>query len=140
MTNTQFDIQREYGFWLALGLDIVTDGITAFGGQGDNRSRLRDRLEMRIGDAEDDVQHGYDNPWTAETIQLARDWLDISLEDLGNIVNSVRSRTIYAMDERLIFLASGDDGGEGVATVAEEVYADLVREWADNQRANRAVA
>lgn len=121
------------GHWLALGLDIVTDGVTTFyGGPTKPRFKLKDLLEDSLHDDEE-YAFGGSRLWTKDTETIARVWLDISPYGLWKLINKARKAALDTFDEQLIFLAAGDDNGSSVATVAEEVFADAVRRWRDAQ-------
>jgi hypothetical protein len=124
--------------WLSLGLDIVTDGVTGYGTASHPRSWLRDALEESISESKDEATDEYPCPWDDENERLAFLWLDVSLYKLWTIIQEARSHALDVLDEQLIFYASGDDTGYGLASVVEERFADSVREWRDEVRAREA--
>lgn len=128
------------GHWLALGLDIVTDGVTGFGATSHPRTWLRDHLGESIAESREEATNEYPCPWDDEDERLAFEWLDISPYRLWSIIRKCRDYALLTLDEQLIFYASGDDNGHGLASVVEEAFADAVREWRDEARARGAGA
>lgn len=122
------------GNWLALGLDIVTDGMMAVAGTPTKtRSQLREALQEDVEECREMATAQYPFRWKKEELFVADAWLDISPYRLWKMVNEAREWGLMEFDEQFLGMTSGVETGSTIGPVIEERFSDIVRQWREEQ-------
>jgi hypothetical protein len=114
------------GNWLALGLNVVSDGRVGATGSTHTREGLRKAVE----------EHILEDPgsWDPENIILTGAWLDISYYLLWKLVNEAQRAGINELEEQFFAMAGGEETGSTIGSTIEEAFNDAIHEWREKQK------